>query len=234
MKNSHMKYVAKRDEKNPLVPGHYFLFNWVKPYLTKNAKVLDIGCWSGALEMLFEKEKFKITGIDIEEEPLKYASKRFPKFRFKQANIVEKLPFRKGEFDAIMYFMVLEHIPKGTEEQSLKNLNKVMKMKGNLFMNTMHNNFRSNLFDPAYIKGHRHYRETELKQYLKKTGFSIKEIKYNGGYFTTFHIVMLYFFKHVLRRNEPRNRFFDYLMGLDYRDQGFTEIDIHAVKIKEL
>ena len=102
-----MKFIKKRD-KNPLVPGHYFLFNWVKPFIKVKTKILDIGCWTGPLEILFEKTGAQVTGIDIEDGPLKYATKRFPRFRFRKASIIDRLPFKEKEFDIVLFFMVLE------------------------------------------------------------------------------------------------------------------------------
>lgn len=228
-----MKFLEGR-EQNPLVPGHYYLFNWIKPYLKSGSKILDIGCWSGALEMLFEKEDCHVTGIDIEQEPIDYARKRFPTFRFENASIVQKLPFQPEEFDIATYFMVIEHIPVGTELTSLQNINRVLKKDGHLFMNTMFHNPISNIIDPAYLFGHRHYSQPHLELLLKEAGFEIKDVHFNAGYYTTLYIVILYFFKHVLRRKEPRGKFLDKLMEMDYQDKGFVEIDIHAVKIKDI
>lgn len=228
-----MKFVEKRDTDNPLVPGHHFLFRWVKPY-AKKSSILDIGCWTGALEILFEKTECTLTGIDIEEEPLLYARKRFPKFVFKKASITEPLPFKVNMFDIVLYFMVIEHIPKGDELKSLKNINVVMKKGGLLFFNTMNNNLLSNLLDPAYFFGHRHYSRTQLENWLKEAGFRVEEVRYNAGFFTTFHMLLLYFFKHILKMREPRNIFLDKLMWFDYQNRGFAEIDIRARKMRDL
>lgn len=233
MKNSKMKYVMNRDN-NPVVPGHKYIYKWVKPFIRNNPRILDIGCWTGPLESLFENENCHITGIDIEKEPLEYSRKKFPKFSFKNASIIKKLPFHKNTFDIVLYFMVIEHIPKGTELTSLININRVLKKGGQLFFSTMHNNLLSNLLDPAYIFGHRHYSKKDLEKLLRKSGFKIESIKFNAGFFTTLHIYLLYFFKHVLRRKEPRNKILDFLMMQDYRDRGFVEIDIRAVKVKEI
>lgn len=227
-----MKFIKRRN-KNPLVPGHYFLFKWVRQFMKMKSNILDIGCWTGPLELLFENTDAHVTGIDIEEGPLKYAAKRFPKFRFRKASVIELLPFRDGEFDIVLFFMVIEHIPKGSELTALRNINRVMKKGGKLFMNTMNSTILSNFLDPAYFFGHRHYSEKHLRELLSLSGFKIEDVRYNAGFFTTAYITTLYFFKHILKRGEPRG-IFDRLMELDYKNRGFAEIDIQAVKVSNI
>lgn len=230
---SRMKFVSKRDGKNVLVPGHYFLFNWIKPYIIRKS-VLDIGCWSGPLEELLQKEKCDVVGIDIESKPLQVAQKKFPKFKFFKHSIINPMPKKFGLFDTVLYFMVIEHIPRGSELNSLLNINRAMKKNGTLFINTMNNNFLSNLMDPAFLFGHRHYSKNEISTLLELSGFKVKETKFNAGFFTTLSILILYFCKHVLKVKEPRNAFFDNLIARDYRDKGFCEIDIRAIKVRNL
>lgn len=230
---SRMKFLAKRDGKNVLVPGHYFLFNWVKPYINHKS-VLDIGCWSGPLEELLVTAHCKVTGIDIESAPLKVASKRFPQFTFFKHSIIDPLPVEKKPFDVVLFFMVIEHIPRGSELVSLVNINRGMKKGGTLFINTMNNNLLSNVLDPAFFLGHRHYSKKEMYSLLSLSGFEVKETKFNAGFYTTISILILYFCKHILHVQEPRNRFIDALVRRDYRDMGFAEIDIRAVKVKNV
>lgn len=228
-----MKFVEERDQGDPVIATHRYYLSWIKPYI-KDKKILDIGCWTGPMEKLLRKENCQVTAIDIEEEPLAYARKKFPKFRFVKASIVgDRLPW-KNKFDIVLFFMVLEHIPKGTEEIALRNINHVLKKGGSLFLTTMSSNLRSCLFDPAYfLAGHRHYNKKELVNLLKKAGFALREVHYNGGFFMIFYTWMLYFFKHILRRREPYGNLMDKLLTFDYRNSGFTEIDIRAIKIKD-
>lgn len=229
-----MKFSKERDLADPVVATHRYYFSWIKSYI-KKAKILDVGCWTGPLEQLLQHEDCKVTGIDIEREPLEFAREKFPKMRFMNASIVDDTPFKKGEFDMVLFFMVIEHIPKGTELKALKNINYVLKKGGNLFLTTMNSNLISNLFDPAYfLVGHRHYSKKHLKDLLSKAGFKIQEVNYNGSFFTILYTWILYFFKHVLRSNEPRGRLVDMLMQLDYRNKGFTEIHVRATKAKEV
>lgn len=229
-----MRFVRERDLEDPVIATHRFYFSWIKPYI-KNAKILDIGCWTGPMEQLLEKEACSVTAIDIESQPLALARKRFPRMKFVKASIITGPPFKNGEFDTVFFFMVLEHIPKGTELSALMNINRVLKKGGNLFLTTMNGSFLSIVLDPAYfLAGHRHYSKKHLAELLKEAGFAIREVHYNGGFFLILYTWLLYFFKHVLRRREPRGRLMNWLIALDYHNRGFTEIDIRAAKAKEL
>lgn len=225
--------LVERDKNNPLVPGHTYLFNWIKPYI-RNAQILDIGCWTGEMEILLEKENCRVIGIDKIDEPLIVARKRFPQYEFIKFDTTKKLPFPNKHFDLVMFFMVIEHLPKGSEQKALENINKVMKKGGMLFFNTMNWNLLSIILDPAFIFGHRHYSRNFIYQILDKAGFKVLETRYNGGFYTALHIFLLYFYKHILHKSEPRNGFLDMLMARDYRNKGFAEIDIRAIKVKDL
>lgn len=229
-----MKFVKSRDLSNPVIVTHKHYFSWIKPFIQKK-KVLDIGCWTGPMETLMAKENCDVTAIDIEDEPLKVARKRFPKMRFVKASIVEGTPFKKNEFDVVLFFMVIEHIPLGSELTALVNINKVTKKGGTIFLTTMSSNFFSNVTDPAYfLVGHRHYSKKHLTELLNLAGYEVKDVRYNGGLSNILYTWLLYSFKHILRRPEPKGGWMDKLMSLDYKNKGFTEIDIRAVKVREV
>lgn len=229
-----MKFVPERDLEYPVIATHKFYYSWIKKNLRRKDKILDIGCWTGPLEHLLVKEDCEVTGIDIEDEPLKVARKNFPKFKFYKKSIIDGRPFNKEKFDKVLFFMVIEHIPPGTEEVALKNINKVLKKNGMIFLSTMANNPLSFLGDPAFVFGHRHYSKARLNGLLKKTGFSVKEVNYNGGIFNILYAFLLYFFKYVLRKSEPKGGLMDKLMSLGYKNNGFAEIDIRAQKVRDI
>lgn len=229
-----MKFVESRDTLDPVMPYHRYYIKLLKPYLTKK-KILDIGCWTGPIESILENENCHVTGIDIENEPITFDKKRFPKFRFVKTSILEKSPFKKNEFDVVIFSMVIEHIPQGTEQLALQNINKLLKKGGKLLLTTMNSHPLSNLFDPAYfLTGHRHYSKKHLESLLQKAGFSVKKVTYNGAFNMIFYTWMLYFFKHILRRREPRGDWVDAMIAKDYKGKGFNEIDILAEKTREL
>lgn len=232
MKIRKMKYEKKVDECAEIGAGYRWLFEWIKPSLNRK-KVLNVGCWTGVLEKLLINANCILTGIDIEEEALKAAREEFPQYTFVKASITESLPFKKNTFDVVLYFMTIEHLPKGTELESLRNINRVMRKNGKMYFSTMNNNLLSNLFDPLYLFGHKHYRVKDLELMLKKTGFKISELKINGGFVMIMYTFLFYFYKHVLHKTFYSKKI-DNWMKQEYNRKGFAEIKIMAEKMKEI
>lgn len=68
-------------------------------------KVLDIGCGAGeSLEYLYKKGASEVWGIDISEEQIKKAKKRFPQFQnnFYISPMEETLPLPNNYFDYVV------------------------------------------------------------------------------------------------------------------------------------
>lgn len=70
----------------------------------KNLKILDAGCGPGAA-LLYLKKFGDVTGVDISDEALKYASKRG---KVKKGDIAS-LPFKDKTFDVVVCFDLLYH-----------------------------------------------------------------------------------------------------------------------------
>ena len=108
-----------------------------------------------------------------------------------------------------------------------------MKKNGKLFLSTMNNNFLSNLFDPLYLFGHRHYKTDYLEYILNKSGFTIKELKINGGFIMILYTFLFYFYKHLLNKTYY-SKTIDNWMAKEYDSKGFAEIKILAEKAKDI
>lgn len=74
----------------------------VLPYL--KGKVLDFGCGSGALAEYVSPENY--LGVDIDDDSLQNAQRRFPDHTF---ICVDSLPDSK--FDTVVTLAVIEHVP---------------------------------------------------------------------------------------------------------------------------
>jgi 2-polyprenyl-3-methyl-5-hydroxy-6-metoxy-1,4-benzoquinol methylase len=104
-----------------IIPLHYYLFldalladtqekiDMISQEFDLNSKrILDIGCASGEFSFLAHKYGAIVTGIDISDEIIKIARRRYPHIDFRVCTI-NKLP-EPESFDAIFAFEVLEHV----------------------------------------------------------------------------------------------------------------------------
>lgn len=73
-----------------------------RPYLS--GRILDFGCGSGSLAVYVKPNQY--FGFDIDEESIKIARQKFPKYNFS-----DNLDDLKGEtFDTIVALAVIEHV----------------------------------------------------------------------------------------------------------------------------
>lgn len=231
-----MKSLLKKDSPFEELSGyHSEVMRFIKPHSIKNKTVLDVGCGFGWCEFTFSKyHPKKMIGIDPSEESIKIARKfKHPSCSFKIGNAL-KLPFKDNTFDTVMSWEVLEHIPKNTEEQMFKEIYRVLKPGGQVFLSTQYRNFFATVLDPAWwFVGHRHYRRRDIKNFAEKANLSIKKIYTKGGMYTIIGTMNMYFSKWILRRNRLFNEFFIKKSLDEYsRDEGYVNVYFHGAKSK--
>ena len=77
--------------------------------------VLEVGCGVGMLTSHLAKEhKWHVTGIDLDPAQIGSAKRKcveHERLRFLKADATE-LPFERDEFDMVLFFDVLHHIPR--------------------------------------------------------------------------------------------------------------------------
>jgi ubiquinone/menaquinone biosynthesis C-methylase UbiE len=129
-----------RDDYNK-VADHFsstrHTFNWehvadaiLYLQINKGSKVLDLGCGNGRVIDILEKFNINYTGLDISENLIKLAQKKYPEKEFIVSDLL-KTPFSDNEFDYVLSLATLHHIP--SEEQRLNALleiNRVLKPGG--------------------------------------------------------------------------------------------------------
>ena len=209
---------------------HRFVYNFSKKFL-KGKKLLNIGSWTGPFESLAVKTAADITAIDIDDRPLKVLKKNLPSVHVKKAS-ADNLPYKKNNFDVVTYWAVIEHIPVGYELATLREINRVLKPKGELFLTTMNKHFWSDVLDPGYwLVGHRHYTEDQLRHMLRDAGFSVEHVLKAGSFVTAFHAWGFYFFKHILRMKMPDVDVVEEAFERDFGSPGFYQIAIRAKKL---
>ncbi len=99
------------------------------------ADVLDIGCATGIfLRMLEENSLGKnLTGVDISEEAVKKAKKKFPQFSFSVSSLPHLNKLDAG-FDLISALEVIYYVSEGELEKTLLRLKSMLKNNGYLLI----------------------------------------------------------------------------------------------------
>jgi len=201
----------------------------------KNKIILDIGCGNGWFESnVLKRGAKKIIGIDNDENNLKIASDylKSNKFIGKKSNAL-KLPLKECSADTITVWEVIEHLPRNSEEVFLKEAKRVLKENGVMYLSVPLNSFLSCILDPAwFLIGHRHYSLLFLKKLLKNTGLKINKVEVKGGIFELFYTIMLYLFKHLIRKNIPFRNWLNVKRDREFQDgkKGFANIFLKLEK----
>lgn len=153
----------------------------VQRYLKEGDVVLDIGCGDGKLTSLLAGGVKRVYGIDYQILPLKFAKLLVGHGNVELINydVTIGLPFKRGSFDVVTAFDVIEHIPQNRLKGLSTETWRVLKIKG-LFVLTTPN--RRDLRNRIW--GHRlnpkHYFELGVEEACKEledNGFEVVDKK---------------------------------------------------------
>lgn len=154
---------------------HLFAYYFVKKEIPKGSFVLEVGCGEGYGTFLLTKEGFDVIGLDINEETINEASK---KYQSKNCRFVcydgKRIPFDDETFDVVISFQVIEHIHD--DLGFVKEIHRVLKKGGKLFLTTPNRLYRLKPNEKPRNPFHiREYAPLDLQELLKKV-FSDAEI----------------------------------------------------------
>ena len=197
----------------------------------KDKDILDIGCSFGWFEKLALESKCRsVVGIEPDKNCFYSAKKEVPGAVFKKGSAL-KIPAKDKSFDLVVMFDVLEHIPKGTERQALKEIKRVLKPGGKVVVSMPFSFWLSKTLDPAWYFGHRHYGEKQLVNMLREVGFKIEKIEKKGRIFEISSALLMYIFKWLFRREIPFKDWFEKKKDAEYLTdiEGFETLFIKAV-----
>ena len=100
----------------------------LKPLLTKDARVLDVGCGTGDLSIeLFEKTAAQVTGLDFCRPMLTLAQAKAPGLAFIEGDAL-RLPFADASFEGLTIGFALRNL--ASVEDGLSELLRVLKPNG--------------------------------------------------------------------------------------------------------
>lgn len=167
LEEAHWWFISKRK----------LIFSFLEKYYTKNnteRRILDVGCGTGII--LKEFNKFgKAYGIDLSEQAIKFCKLRGLKNVKKMS--ITKISFKSNYFDVIGCFDVLYHKKIKDDVKALKEIARVCKKGGRVFITDSACKFLMGKHDIASHARTR-YSANEIKQKLESAGFEIEKLTY--------------------------------------------------------
>jgi len=182
--SSQDKYAGFEDPRHCINAGSNHTYQYLKKRFNKTGTYLDIGCGSGSLLYLMQKQGWKVTGLEIIPSLAETVNTELG-FEVINANFMF---YSTGErrFDLITLRHVLEHIPDSI--LALSKLNKLLSKGGHVLLEfpnieglsfwfrrllaKYHISYRK--YHPDYVPGHCNEFSIKPFQFLtEKTGFEI-------------------------------------------------------------
>ncbi len=230
-----MKNLMNEKPTDPLRPRQIESLRFVSESDIKNKEILDVGCGYGWFESYaLSKGVKRICGIEIAESDFAKAVEGIKDKRaeFKIGSAI-KIPYKDKQFDTVVCWEVIEHIPKGTEIDMFREVGRVLKDGGTFYLSTPYNSFLSKYLDPAWwILGHRHYSEAKLRQ-TGNSGLKAERVMKKGKIWSLFLLLNFYASKWVLRRTALFDEHFISKEKAEYKKKkGFMQIFVQYAKYK--
>jgi hypothetical protein len=119
------------------------------------------------------------------------------------------------------------------ETQALSEVHRTLSACGTLLLSTPNKHIISNIMDPAYLLGHRHYDAKKLVKFIAEIGFSVKHHMIRGSLATLVGVNIFYFYKHVFHKKGMKlQKFFDQRSETEFNSKkdGIANIYIAAKK----
>jgi ubiquinone/menaquinone biosynthesis C-methylase UbiE len=165
-------------------------------------KILDLGCGVGRHSILFAKEGFEVSALDLGEEGLeklkKIAEKEKLPIKIEHADMIF-LPYDNSSFDCLLAYHVIFHQDDEGIEKVIKEIKRVLKKGGEAFITFNSKNSTSYLSkdvkritentvirEKGYEAGIPHYHadKKDVERLLK--GFEVLEFSYLEQYYPDF------------------------------------------------
>ena len=174
-------YLEKESERRLTFNSYLEL---LKNYLKKNAKVFEIGPYTGIFLSMLEKEGYSATGLELSKWASGIASQKVAAKIFNEP--LEKISDERNEtFDAVCLWDVFEHYNYPALE--LSHIFKVLKRDGYLFISTVDaGSFSFRILRGRYpflMQMHPvYFSRTTIRRILENAGFEIVKIRVHKRY----------------------------------------------------
>ncbi len=156
-------------------------------YLPKKSKIADLGCGSGVAAKHLTEKGFYVTGIDLSESLLQEAKKESPESKFIYGDILN-VPLDDNLFNGVWHVGSLLHIPRRFALQGLREVNRILKSDGIIYLSVKAGNSEGFEEDKRYggiKKWWTYFDSDEINMLLEKSGFEILEnygVEYDDSY----------------------------------------------------
>ncbi len=215
----------------PVIGRFRMCLEILSKYNLKNKIILDIGSSTGLMESKLKVKNIKqMIGIDPNSKAVEFAKKNVKEADFYVAN-ADKIPVKNGYCDFVFMFDVIEHVPVRGEMNALREASRLLKRGGNFVLSTPNSNFLTNVMDPAWYLGHRHYKPTDMVKMIKKAGFNIVSVDVRGSFWSSLYMDWFYIMKWIFGETNPRNNWLEKKEDQGYNKSGVFTLIVEAVKI---
>lgn len=140
----------------------------------KEKDVLEIGCGNGYGAFLIDRQcPRSYLGLDVMEEQIAKARRRYPQFTFLVQDASDLSQFRDASKDVVIIFGVLHHIPEW--RKVIDEIRRVLKRNGSLFVEEPRG-MDIKLFDFFFRWGHpdSDFGIKRMEKYMTSNGFRIQ------------------------------------------------------------
>jgi len=156
----------------------------------KRGKVLDLACGNGRNLAPFVKNDFDCYGVDFSKKMVENAREMFRRrkltAKFRIGDLID-IPFEDDFFDYVICIASFHHLNKKDQVKSLKEIKRVLKNNGKLYL-TVWNKWQGKFLfskkeksmswkikDKVFERYYYFFNFFEIKKLLKKSGFKIEK-----------------------------------------------------------
>jgi len=144
-----------------------------------SGQICDSGCGPGQIAAYLKQIGADSCGIDLSEEMIAQAKKLYPDISFQVGNMLKLDSIEDEQFAGITAFYCIIHIPHEKVVTALKELHRVLKKGGHLFL-TFHIGTEvrhlDDWFEHSVNVDFRFFEVPQMKDYLKEAGFTLTEV----------------------------------------------------------
>lgn len=144
--------------------------------VVKGKSVLDAACGSGYGSFILSEYANSVHGIDIDEETINYAQKKFHRENINfDVSSVTSIPYKDNSFDVIVSFETIEHLDEKNQSLFLKEIKRVLRKGGQLLMSTPDKS--------SYSDKNEHDNQFHLKEFYPKEFNDFLKAHFKNVYF---------------------------------------------------